>query len=441
MKEPSERSIQNTCARLTRRSLIGAGMAAGVLGACPAFADLRIEITGVGANQTPVVIRPFRGASSASVDPAQVIGADLTRSGAFRLVDAGAADPNENIDRPEGLARAAQAGAAVYVTGSVEASGDARFIVRCRIYDIVSGEQLDSADFTTSADRIRMAAHRCADRAYVKITGEGPMFASQLAYVVQLGSRRYELIVADSDGGTPKAALRSTEPIISPCWSPDGRRIAYVSFEQRKPVVYVHELATGARKPVAAFRGNNSAPAWSPDGRQLAVALSRDGLTQIYLINADGSSPRRFTKSYGIDTEPVFSRDGAWIYFTSDRGGTPQIYRQPVAGGAAERVTFGSNYAISPDVSPDGARMAYISRIDSSYRVAVMDLATGQDLLVTNTSRDESPSFAPNGRFIVYATEVTGRGVLGTCSADARLTTRLSGEGNIREPAWGPILG
>lgn len=426
--------------RLTRRALLGAGMAAGVFTACPALADLRIEITGVGANQLPIVIRPFKGAAAAPVDPAQVIGADLVRSGAFRLVDAPPAPADENLEKPEGLAQAAQAGATIYVVGQVQSLGQSRWDVRCLFFDAVSGELLDSVGYSAATDLLRMAAHRCADRIYTKLTGEGPMFASQLAYVAQLGPRRYELVVADSDGGVPRTALQSPEPIISPSWSPDGRRLAYVSFERRKPIVYVHELATGVRRAVAAFHGNNSAPAWSPDGRRLAVALSRDGLTQIYFVNADGSGLRRFTQSYGIDTEPVFTKDGAWVYFTSDRGGTPQIYRQPVAGGPAERVTFGSNYAISPDVSPDGARMAYISRIDSSFRVAVMDLATGQDLLVTNTDRDESPSFAPNGRFIVYATEVGGRGVLGTCSADARLTTRLSGEGDIREPAWGPIL-
>lgn len=426
---------------LSRRVFLGASAAAGALVACPAFADLRIEITGVGANQTPIAVRPFAGAVNAGVDPAEVILADLLRSGAFREVKLGADTANENIDKPTGLSAAARAGATVYVTGAVEPLGEGRWNVRCRFYDTVSGEQLEAIDYSSSKAALRMAAHRCADRVYVKLTGEGAMFASRLVYVRQRSERRYELVVSDSDGANPQVALSSVEPIISPCWSPDGRRLAYVSFEQRKPIVYIHELSTGARRPAAAFRGNNSAPAWSPDGSKLAVALSRDGLTQIYLINADGSNLRRFTKSYGIDTEPTFSRDGRWIYFTSDRGGTPQIYRQPVDEGAAERVTFGSNYAISPDVSPDGARMAYISRIDSSYRVAVMDLSTGQDLLVTNTSRDESPSFAPNGRFIVYASEVSGQGVLGTCSADARLTTRLQDNGgNIREPAWGPII-
>ena len=172
----------------------------------------------------------------------------------------------------------------------------------------------------------------------------------------------------------------------------------------------------------------------------MAVALSRDGLTQIYLIDLATATLKRFTNSYGIDTEPVFTKDGQYIYFTSDRGGAPQIYRQPVAGGRAQRITFGSSYAISPDISFDGQRLAYVSRLEGRFRVAVMDLATGQDVLVTVTDRDESPSFAPNGRFLVYATEENGRGVLGTSSADGRLTTRLTGEGDIREPAWGPII-
>ena len=425
---------------LSRRTLLGAGIAAGALSACPAFADLRIEITGVGANQIPIAIQPFQGASAAPTDPAEVIAADLERSGAFRRISVTQEASAENLEKPEGLAAAGKAGAAVYVVGAVQALSDGRWDVRCLFYDAVSGEQLDSIGVSAGKDLLRMAAHRCADRIYTRLTGEGAMFASQIAYVAQLAKRRYELIIADSDGGVPRTALQSPEPIISPTWSPDGRQLAYVSFEERKPIVYVHELSTGRRRKVANFRGNNSAPAWSPDGRELAVALSRDGLTQIYRINADGSGLKRFTQSYGIDTEPVYSKDGRWIYFTSDRGGTPQIYRQPVAGGAAERVTFGSSYAISPDISPDGMRMAYVSRIDAEYRLAVMDLSTGQDMLVTNTNRDESPSFAPNGRFLVYATEVSGRGVLGTCSADSRLTTRLYGEGDIREPAWGPIL-
>lgn len=426
-------------AGLSRRNLLGLGLGAGALWACPALADLRIEITGVGANQMPIAVKPFQGTSGAPEDLAAVVCADLERSGAFRVIRMAGESADEDFNNPASLVEAGRLGANVHVVGVVRPVGD-RWDVRCYLFDTVSGSLTDSFGTVVDTARLRMAAHRAADMIYTRLTGEGAMFASQLAYVVKHDRRSFELVVSDSDGANPRTALASPEPIISPVWSPDARSLAYVSFENKKPIVCLQELATGERRAVAAFPGNNSAPAFSPDGRELAVALSRDGLTQIYLINRDGSRLRRFTRSYGIDTEPTFSADGRWIYFTSDRGGTPQIYRQPVAGGSVERVTFGSNYAISPSVSPDGTRLAYVSRIENRFRVAVMDLATGQDLLVTNTERDESPSFAPNGRFLVYATEENGRGVLGVCSADARLATRLSGEGDIREPAWGPVL-
>ncbi len=422
-----------------RRSLLGAGLAAGALASFPALAELRIEITGVGANQLPIAVKPFVGNSIAPESPSAVIIEDLRRSGAFHLIDGGGEPTLEELQSPRAaLSQAAKAGASVLVMGAVTNVGKDRWDVRCLVYDTLTGQVTDSFGLPQTG-QIRMAAHKCADVIYTRLTGEGPMFASQLAYVAQLGKRRYELLVTDCDGANPRVALRSPEPIISPVWSPDGRSLAYVSFEEKKPIVYLQALS-GSRRAVAAFPGNNSAPAFSPDGRRMAVALSRDGLTQIYFINTDGTGLKRFTQSYGIDTEPCFTADGQWVYFTSDRGGTPQIYRQPVEGGAAERVTFGSNYAISPAVSPDGTHLAYISRIENRYRVAVMDLSTGQDLLVTNTDRDESPSFAPNGKFLVYATMENGRGVLGTSSADARLSTRLRGEGSIREPAWGPIV-
>ena len=426
------------CGSWRRRTLLGAGLVSAVF---PAWADLRIEITGVGANQMPIAICTLASVDAMPGDLANVLGSDLARSGAFRVISGGASPmPGDDDGIKAALQSAATAGASALVAGSAVQLANGAWDIRFSLYDVSNGSILDAHGISSPSEQLRMAAHRMADRIYTRFTGEGPLFASRIAYVAQLGRRHYELIITECDGANPKTALRSTEPIISPAWSPDGTCVAYVSFEQKKPVVYVHELATGVRRAVANFPGNNSAPAFSPDGRQLAVALSRDGITQIYLINRDGSNLRRFTRSYGIDTEPCFSADGEWIYFTSDRGGTPQIYRQPVKGGGAERITFGSNYAISPAVSPDGTHLAYISRIENRFRLAVMDLSTAQDLLVTNTERDESPAFAPNGRFLVYATEENGRGVLGTCSADARLTTRLTGEGDIREPAWGPVL-
>jgi TolB protein len=422
-----------------RRRLLCAGAALGACTAMPALAELQISIVGVGSNQLPIAVKTFFGSASAPVDLASVISADLERSGSFRMIPTGGETAAEDIHKPSSLTQWAQAGATALVVGSISQGAGGHWTARYALHDIVSGQEIDTMNYDVSADQLRMTAHRYADRIFTKLTGMGPMFASKLVYVAQLGKRSYQLVVSDCDGANPQIALQSPEPIISPTWSPDGRRIAYVSFERRKPIVYVQTLASGSRRAVAAFTGNNSAPAFSPDGRTMAVALSKDGLTAVYLINADGTGVRRFTQSFGIDTEPVFSKDGKYVYFTSDRGGSPQIYRKPVEGGAAQRVTFGSNYAISPDISPDGKLLAFISRT-SGFRAAVMDLTSGQTTLVTHTQFDESPSFAPNGHFLVYATKEGGRGVLGTASADGRLATRLTGKGSIREPSWGPII-
>ncbi|MEG0820620.1 MAG: Tol-Pal system beta propeller repeat protein TolB [Burkholderiaceae bacterium] len=421
-----------------RRALCATAVCATwALGAAPVLAQLRVEITGVGANQFPIAVANFAGDSQSPVDIAKIIRDDLARSGAFRTVDAGAA-PVADSAAPD-LAAWKSRGADALVIGSVNRLADGRFDVRFRLFDAVKQAQLDGLSYVAPAADLRLTAHRIADRIYEKLTGIPGVFATRIAYVVQHSHNSYELAVADSDGANAQTALKSREPIISPTWSPDGGRLAYVSFESRKPVVYVHQLASGRRHVVANFKGNNSAPAFSPDGARLAVALTRDGLTQVYLINADGSGVRRFTQSSGIDTEPVFSPDGKYVYFTSDRGGNPQIYRQPLEGGAAQRVTFGSEYAISPDISRDGKQLAFIARRGGRFQAMVMDLASGQETPVTDTAKDESPSFAPNGKLLLYATEVGGRGVLGTVSADGRVRTRLTGpSGDIREPTWGP---
>lgn len=424
----------------TRRRLIAAGALAGMTAAMPAVAELKVSIMGVGENQFPITVNAFETAGNPPVTMSEVISADLERSGAFRMVAVAQSVDKAHLAKPEQLNVWAQGGSNALVLGSIEPTDEGGWAVAYYLHDTVSGQLLDTQSYTVPTGALRFTAHRIADRIYKHLTGEGAFFASQLCYVSQLGRHKYQLIVTESDGHNPRVALESPEPIISPTWSPDGSTLAYVSFERQKPIVYVQNLSTGQRRAIAAFQGNNSAPAFSPDGRKLAVALSRDGLTQIYTMNRNGTDLQRFTQSYGIDTEPVFSKDGQYIYFTSDRGGSPQIYRQKLNSRRAERVTFGSNYAISPDISPNGELLTYISRVGRKFRTAVMNLRTGESILVTATERDESPSFAPNGRFVVYATEVDGRGVLGIASVDGRLSTRLTGDGDIREPSWGPIL-
>lgn len=401
----------------------------------PAAAQFRIEISGVGVTQMPVAVSSFRGEGGAAVATSAVIRADLERSGLFRLVSAPAGQDELSRLGPEVRA----AGADAWVAGSLSRLADGSFDLRFRLWDAVKGEPVLGRSITALPADLRLAAHRIADEVYEKLTGDRGVFSTRIAYVTR-SSRGHALHVTDADGEGGEVALRSAEPIISPAWSPDGKSLAYVSFESQKAAVWVQEVGSGRRSIVANFPGSNSAPAWSPDGRDLAVTLSRGGPAQLHLIARSGGALRRLTASAAIDTEPVFSPDGAQVYFVSDRGGGPQIYRVPTAGGNAERVTFRGSYNISPAISPDGRSLAYVARQDNAFRVTVMDLSSGVATAITDTVDDESPSFAPNGRLLVYASRSQGRDVLMTSTLDGRIKTRLLASGaDMREPAWGPF--
>ena len=428
-----------------------------------ALAQIRIEIIGGGLNQRPppistsdhpcnyatsleakqipIAIAPFRDEAGLKQPVTSVIAANLARTGLFRLIDTAAAKPQHEPEQLEYHLWRAR-GADMVVIGTVTPTHDGRFEIRFRLMDATQQTQLAGFSYAASAGQLRLTAHKIADVIYEKLMNEQGAFATRIAYVVRRPAKRFELHVADADGYAPQTILSSNEPIISPKWSPDGSRLAYVSFEQRKPVVYVQSLATGQRQAVANFFGSNSAPAWSPDGRRLAVVLSRDGGSQMNIINADGSGqPVRLAASASIDTEPNFSPDGSAILFTSDRGGSPQIYRIPTAGGTAQRVTFEGAYNTSARHSPDGKSFAYAHRCSGRFTIAVQDLATRQVQVLSDGAADESPGFAPNGRMILYASEVKGRGILAAVSSDGRVKQRFTEEaGDIREPAWGPVV-
>ena len=422
---------------MIKKLLVRAVAVATLLTASVSHAQLRVEIAGVGTQQIPIAVAGFADESIAPQQVSSIIRADLERSGMFKVMDAGVMSEAAPINYGEWKSRGAEA----LVVGSVQRLADGRFDVRYRLLDTVKSTQLSALALAAAPQFTRVTGHKIADDIYEKLVGVRGAFATRVAYVTKVGNE-YRLEVADADGEGINVALRSNEPIISPAWSPDGTQVAYVSFENKKPVVYVQNLVTRQRTVVANFKGSNSAPSWSPDGKKIAIALARNGLTQVYTVNADGSNLQRLTNTDGIDTEPQFSADGQSIYFTSDRSGGPQIYRMAASGGNAQRVTFNGSYNISPRISPDGKTLAYISRRDGRFQLYVLDLATNQELRLSDTAKDESPSFSPNGKYIMYATESGGRrGTLAVVSVDGRIKQRVTTQaGDIREPNWGPFM-
>ena len=404
-----------------------------------ARAQLTIDITTTGGRQIPIAVMPMAGESAQPQSVSAVVGADLARTGLFRLVNTVGISPvptePSEVNFVDWSARNAEA----LVIGRIDPLPDGRLEVRFRLFDVAKQAQLASYSYVVAPAQLRATAHRIADVIYERLTGDKGAFSTKIVYVVKRAAR-YELQVADADGFNAQSVLASDEPIMSPAWSPDGSRLAYVSFDQKKPVVMVQNLAQGTTRVLASFRGNNSAPAWSPDGRHLAVALSKDGLTQIYRITAEGGAAERLTDSGGIDTQPAYSPDGQWIAFTSDRGGSPQIYRMPSGGGPPQRLTFEGSYNVGPRFSPDGRHLAFVQREGTRFRIATLELATGQVTPLTDGPLDDSPSYAPNGKMILYEARVGRSGQLAAVSGDGRVRQRLtSAAGDVQDPAWGPM--
>ena len=410
--------------------------------ASPVKAQMQIEITGVGQTLFPIAVARFLEESGLPAKITDVIRSDLARNGNFQNVETGNAEVGLS-PKPDLKTWSAKNAQALAVGNVTSAGWGSKYEVTYHLYDVVKGQSLGGTTVTVGKDELRKAGHLIADDIIQRLTGERGIFATRLSYVTKVG-RQFKLLISDSDGLNAQTALSTSEPIISPNWSPDGKKVAYVSFESRKPVIYVQDLSSGKRVVLSNQKGNNSAPAWSPDGKKLAMSLSRDGNTQIYSMNADGTELKRLTTGSTIDTEPQWSPDGNSIYFTSDRGGSPQIYRMSASGeafGGAQRVTFKQGFVTSPRISPDGKNLAYVARVGGGNRLHVMDLKTGESNALTNTFYDEAPSFAANGKFIIYATRSGGKPVLAAVSVDGNVKQILSIPGSdLKEPAWGPFM-
>jgi len=405
-----------------------------------ALAIETIEISGGGTKQINIAVMPYKEVVTDKANSLmhQIIAADLYRSGFFRPLEVNGLinKPSvlSEINYPEMTAIEAQ----VMTLGQIEINNN-RLKVNWFLVDVNKKTILTTMEFSGSASQYRAIAHKISDTIYEKLTGIPGVFSTKISYISK-NKGRYSLNVADADGFNIQSVVSSPQPIISARWSPDATKIAYVSFEKKKPIIYIQSLVTGQRTVLANFKGNNSSPSWSPDGKRLAIVLTYNANSQIYLIDADGSNLKPLIQSAHIDTEPVWSPDGKSIYFTSDRGGRPQIYKVSSSGGEPQRLSFEGNQNLNPNVSPDGKMLSYVTQDEGRFRVVLHDLQTGQITKITDGPFDEAPKFSPNGHVILYSHKVKGSGELSTVSIDGIVHQSFNIQADdIREPAWGPF--
>lgn len=406
--------------------------------AAPGFAALTIEVTGGTESETPVAVVPF-ASNAAPEDVSAIVNADLERSGYFRMM-AQQAMPGRPTSAGEVNFREWQSlGQNYMVVGKVNPNGNGQYDVQFQLLDVFKSGQLLGYRLNSPAGDLRRTAHHISDLIFEKLTGKKGVFSGRIAYITSAGRQSHQLQVADADGYNPQTVASSSEPLMSPAWSPDGKRLAYVSFERHSAAIYIQTLASGQRERVAEFPGINGAPAWSPDGSRLALTLSKDGNPDIFVLSLGSRSLAKLSHSNAIDTEPVWSPDGSAIVFTSDRGGKPQLYMVPSQGGNEKRLTFSGDYNARASFSPDGRSLAMVHGNGGSYRIAVMDMASRSINVLTAGPADESPSFAPNGSMILYASKKGGSGFLSAVSVDGKMQQKLEfTNGEVREPAWSP---
>jgi TolB protein len=396
----------------------------------------------------PVAIVPFGWSQAATlppVDMAQVISNDLVRSGRFVTM--------EEKDMPQ---RPTDFGSINFrdwrllgmenlLVGNLVLNNEGNYDVEFRLIDVYKEKQIAGFRIPSTQALLRRTAHEISDIVYEKLIGVRGAFATRIVYVTvnknRDGTKRFALQISDADGYNPQILLESSEPILSPAWAPDGKSLAYVSFEGKNSAIYIQDIQSGARQKVASNPGINSAPAWSPDGSRLALTLSKDGNPEVYIFHIASKSLRRITENSAIDTEPVWSRDGRMLAFTSDRGGNPQIYEVSADGGQPRRVSFTGTYNAGPEYSPDNKTIAVVNGESGAYRIGLLDRASGQVSILTDTRQDESPSFAPNGHMIIYTTTGARGNSLAAISVDGSVHQRLAlQDGEVREPAWGPFM-